>query len=95
MTELKALTYHSTDNDFYRVYFRDADETLYCFQQERAEFELFECTAEGEPMFHIDFDSVDAPFVEGEDSAVRVAHDYNEWLGRYVLDTEFNPDLSY
>lgn len=95
MTNPAQLTFKTTDNDFYRVYFTDNADTLYCFQKEKSGFELFECTDEGEPLFPVDIELVDAPFIEGEDSTIPIARDYNEWLESMTMDVEVNPNLGY
>jgi hypothetical protein len=86
MTQIE-LKLKQVDNDNCRVYFTSPGERLYCFQLEtRGEFAMFECTDEGEPFCHVDMSKFEPPFVEGENSKIRIAHEFNEWLGDLVLD---------
>ncbi|MCZ7860738.1 hypothetical protein O9X98_04910 [Agrobacterium salinitolerans] len=89
------LTLKRVDNENCRVYFTSPGERLYCFQLQRREFEMWECTDEGEPLCHVDISKFEPPFVEGTDSTIRIAREYNEWLGELVLDHGHNPSLSF
>lgn len=81
------LKLQQVDNDNCRVYFTSPGERLYCFQLEkRGEFVMLECTDDGEPLCHVDMSNFEPPFVEGDDSKIRIAREYNEWLGDLVLD---------
>ncbi|MBY3433858.1 hypothetical protein HFN89_06815 [Rhizobium laguerreae] len=81
------LTLNQVDNDNCRVYFTSPGERLYCFQLvKRGAFTMLECTDEGEPLCQVDMSRFDAPFVQGEESRIRIAHEFNDWLGDLVLD---------
>jgi hypothetical protein len=70
------------DNDNCRIYVTSPIGNLYCFQLEtRGDFAMYECTPEGEPLAHVDITRFLAPFVDNEDSDIRIASEYNEWLG--------------
>jgi hypothetical protein len=78
---MKQLHQSQIDNDNCRIYFRDDDRTLYCFQLERrGEFEFFECTAQGEPLAHVDLESFAFGNVAGPDSLEPIAREFNAWF---------------
>lgn len=93
---MRQLHQDQVDNDNCRVYFRDDERTLYCFQLEgRGKFEFFECTDEGEPLVHADLESFNFGNVTGQDSLIRIASDYNEWFDANYAECDVNPRLSY
>jgi hypothetical protein len=86
MTQID-LTLYKVDNDNCRVYFKSSGQRLYCYQLEkRGEFAMHECTDDGEPLCHVDMTKFETPFVEGTDSTIKVAREFNDWLGDLVLD---------
>ena len=90
------LSLHSVDNSECRVYFTSPTATLYCFQlAKRGEFEMYQCTDEGEPLTTVEMDRFEPPFVEGQDSTIPIARDYNDWLGDLVLDCGHSTTVSY
>lgn len=52
---LKLINLTRIDNDNCRVYYRDAENRLFCYQQStRGSYELFVCSRDGEPSHAID-----------------------------------------
>jgi hypothetical protein len=93
---MKQLHQSLVDNDNCRLYFRDDERVLYCFQREgRGQFEFFECTEEGEPLAHADVESFNFGNVTGEDSLARIAVEFNEWFDASFAEYDVNPSLSY
>lgn len=90
------LTLHSIDNGNCQVHFTSPTGTLYCFQRSiRGGFLMFQCTDEGEPLAQVDMTRFEPDFVEGQDSTIPIAREYNEWLGELVLDSGVSPTVSY
>jgi hypothetical protein len=93
---MRQLHQDQIDNDNCRVYFRDDEAALYCFQLEsRGKFEFFECTTEGEPLARADLESFNFGNVAGEESLIRIAIEFNEWYDDNFAEYDVNPNLSY
>ena len=51
---MKNLSFLRTDPGFCRIYYRDSENSLYCFQVSWGKnFELFLCTKDGEPSHRV------------------------------------------
>ena len=92
---MQQLHQDQVDNDNCRVYFRNDEDTLYCFQKNRREFEFFECTTQGEPLVPIDPESFNFGNVTGDDSLQRIAIEYNDWFDANYAEIDYNPALGY
>lgn len=93
---MRQLHQDQIDNDNCRVYFRDDERNLFCFQRAgRSNFEFFECTRSGEPLCHAELDDFNFGNVTGEDSLVRIASEFNDWFDDNFAEVDHNPRLSY
>lgn len=74
------LAFRNEDNDNCRVYFRSDNNSLFCYQLERrGEFQLFECTRDGEPLAPIDINSVDISLKSTAPGKVKIGKEFLEW----------------
>lgn len=93
------LSLDQIDNDYCRVYFRaQQNDTLYCYQQEgRNNYELYECTPQGEPLARIDVNEVSL-YISGdiESDGTPTGDKFAAWAEvAFYMPSDVNPALSY
>lgn len=75
------LNLKQTDNENRRVYYTNDAGNVLCFQEaDDADFELFTCTAHGEPLFGMSLDDLEIDYAPAGDSSTAVA--FRAWVAR-------------
>lgn len=93
---MRQLHLEQVDNDECRIYFRNEEKQLFCFQLAgRGQFEFFECTSAGEPLAHADFSEYNFGTVDGQDSLIRIGREYNAWWEEHFAEYDVNPNIQY
>jgi hypothetical protein len=76
------MKYHSTDNGFCRVYYRDEARRLFCFQDDgswgRVKFVFYVCSRDGEPSHQASWDNLELDQMPPAEE--RTAREFSAWF---------------